>query len=725
MRLNGKAFIRSKTGPVIPGFVGAPLMMFALCGMALAQFGPPPMQANATYTAAQAAAGQTAFASNCGSCHGPNLDDGEFAPPLRGGSFLQKWGGKPLSEVFNYTTSKMPPDRPNGLGDSVYAEIFAYILQQNGMPPGTKELPTSEASLKEFALPPGPPAGPSGGMSPGVRTVPAPKKTNPLDRYMPVTDAMLANPSPNDWLTWRRTYDDHGFSPLKQITKNNVGNLRVAWTWSLPQGPNQATPLVHDGVMFLFAFGDRVQALDAATGDQLWQYSRQLPRDVRPSVKKNIALYGDKVYVATSDMHVVALEAKTGKVVWDEPIVDPITGFSQTGGPLIAKGKVMVGTAGRVPGKNYIVALDANTGKEAWRFNTIAQPGEPNGNSWNGIPVEARNGASVWVAGSYDPALNLAFFGVAQTYDTGPLRNLVNQPGVTNDALYTDTTLAFNPDTGKLVWYFQHQPNDQWDLDWVFERVVVNLPVNGINKKLVVTSGKQAIYDALEADTGKYAFSIDLGLQNLVTAIDPKTGAKTIDQRLIPGDGEAKMVCPHAGGSKNWIPESYNPDTKMLYVPLAESCMDLIPVGPGGRGSLSTGVRWAIRPRPESDGKFGQLAAINLQTRKIVWAERQRAAETSGALATAGGVVFHGALDRSFKAVDDATGKLLWQTRLSDIPNNAPISYSVNGKQYIAVGVGGGGAWPVTYQVLLPEIQSPSPGSAIWVFELPGPVPKR
>jgi alcohol dehydrogenase (cytochrome c) len=674
---------------------------------------------NVSYTPNQANAGKQTFTTQCQSCHGEHLDDGEFGTPLRGASFLQKWGNKPASEVYSYMTSRMPPDKPNGLGAEAYSNLLAYILSQNNIPVGSNALPQDETALAKLMMPAGPPVGPSGGLSPGVATVLAPKKANPLDKYSAVTDSMLAAPAPGDWLTWRRSWDNHGFSPLKQVTKGNVQNLRVAWTWSLPPGPNQTTPLVHDGVMFTYAFGDKVQALNAATGDLLWQYTRQLPKDTQSGSKRNISIYGDKVYLASSDMHVVALDAKTGKVVWDTTLVDVKEGFRQTGGPLAAKGKIVVGTIGRVPGKNFIIALDAQTGKEAWRFNTIAQPGEPGGNSWNGLPVEKRNGASTWVAGAYDPQLNLLFWGVAQTYDTGPLRNPSGIAGTTQDALYTDSTLAFNPDTGKLVWYFQHQPNDQWDLDWVFERLVVNLPGQGGNKRYVITSGKQAIFEAMEADNGKYGFSIDLGLQNVVTAIDPKTGAKTIDMKLVPGDGETKMVCPHAGGAKNWIPESYNADTKMLYVPLAESCMDMIPVGAGGRGSLSTGVRWAIRPRPESDGNFGRVAAINLQTKKVVWTARQRAAETAGVLATAGGVVFHGALDRSFAAVDDMTGKTLWQTKLNDVANTAPISYTVNGKQYIAIAVGNGGAWPVTFQPLLPEIQNMDRGASIWVFELP------
>ena len=675
-------------------------------------------QSPAGFTASQAAQGTASFVEVCASCHGAALDDGQYAPPLRGAAFLGKWGGKSADQVFNYMTRHMPPDRPKTMSADEYAQILAFILSENNVAPGAAALSSSAADLAKVMLP-AVRTGPGGGLSPGVSLPAFSGRSNPLDKLTPVTDASLTNPPPADWLTWRRTFDYQGFSPLKQITRANAGDLKLAWTWTLPNGANEATPLIHDGVMFVHGFGDNVQALDASNGDLLWQYSRRLPKEVQPTVKRNISIYGDKVYVATSDIHMVALNAKTGKVVWDSLISEFKDGFRLTGGPLTAKGKVMIGTVGRVPGKNFIVAFDTETGKEAWRFNTIAQPGEPGGNSWNGLPVEKRNGASAWVAGSYDPALNLAYWGVAQTYDTGPLRNLVNQPGVTNDALYTDSTLAINPDTGKLVWYFQHQPNDQWDLDWVFNRVVAKLPVNGVMKPVVLTAGKQAIYDAVEAETGKYVFSIDLGLQNIVTSIDPKTGAKTIDPRTVPGDGEAKMVCPHAGGAKSWLPESYNPATHVLFVPLVESCMDLIPVAPGGRGSLSTGVQWRLRPRPESDGKYGRVEAINMDTRKVMWTERHRAPESTGALDTAGGVVFSGSLDRYFRAYDDANGKLLWETRLGDVPSNSPISYSVNGKQYVAIGVGNGGAQASTFPVLVPEIKNSDKAAAVWVFELP------
>ena len=673
--------------------------------------------ASPTYTRDQAALGQAAYAQSCATCHGASLDDGQFAAPLKGSTFRQQWGSKSVEELFTYVSTRMPPASPGSLGAAQYAQILAHLFAQNGLAPGTRALPSDVEALKAMVMPASPP-GPGGGLTAGVSLPPAPARANPLDKITPVTDSALNNPPESEWLTWRRTLDAQGFSPLTQITKRNVGDLRVAWTWSLPNGPNEATPLVHDGVIFVHSFGDKVQALDAVTGDLLWQYARRLPAGVTPTWKRNISLYGGRVYVPTSDTHVVALDAKTGQLVWDHQVADFKQGFGMTGGTLVAKGKVMIGTTGQAAGGNFIVGLDANTGNEAWRFYTIARPGDP-ADSWNGLPIEKRNGGSVWVAGSYDPALNLAFFGPAPTYDTGPLRNRASQ-AVRNDALYTNATIALNPDTGKLAWYFQHRANDQWDFDWAFERHVIKLPVNGATRTVLVTAGKEAIFDAIEAEGGEYLFSMDLGLQNVVTAINPRTGAKTLDATRIPGDGETKLVCPHAGAAKSWLPSSYNPVTKLLYIPLVESCMDLTPVPAGERGGLSTGVRFTLRPRPDSDGKYGRVEAINLETRKVVWVNRQRAPETAGVLATAGGVVFAGALDRVFVAYDDETGKELWRTRLNDVPNSAPISYMVDGKQYVAITVGNGGPQAGTFTHLVPEIMNPpEPGAALWVFELP------
>ena len=221
-------------------------------------------------------------------------------------------------------------------------------------------------------------------------------------------------------------------------------------------------------------------------------------------------------------------------------------------------------------------------------------------------------------------------------------------------------------------------------------------------------------------DGGRYLFSIDLGLQNFITAIDPRTGAKTIDPKLVPSREDAIVVCPHAGGAKSWVPASINPATRVLFVPLVESCMDLTPVPLEQRGSLSTGVRWTIRPRLDSDGRYGRIQAIDLATHKTLWTERQRAPQTTGVLATAGGLVFAGSLDRVLTAHDDATGKALWQAKLNDIPSSAPITYGVDGKQYVAMTVGHGSAHALTFPMLTPEIDLPVVRSAtIWVFALP------
>jgi alcohol dehydrogenase (cytochrome c) len=227
-----------------------------------------------------------------------------------------------------------------------------------------------------------------------------------LDKIRPVTDEMLTHVPDGEWLLWRRTYDALGFSPLKKINRTNISDLRVAWTWSLRNGPNESTPVVHDGVLFIESFGDKVQALDAATGDLLWQYSRRLPSGVAPSIKRGISIYGTKLYVPTSDSHLVALDVKTGKVMWDQQIADVKKGYRLVGGPLVARGQVMIGTTGRAEGGNFVAALDAETGKETWRFYTIARPREFGGNSWNGLPLEKRKGASVWIPGSYDPVPN-------------------------------------------------------------------------------------------------------------------------------------------------------------------------------------------------------------------------------------------------------------------------------------------------------------------------------
>jgi alcohol dehydrogenase (cytochrome c) len=450
-----------------------------------------------------------------------------------------------------------------------------------------------------------------------------------------------------------------------------------------------ATPLVHDGVMFLLSVPDTVLAMDAASGELLWEYKHALVGFQNPKI--GLAIHGNKLLVPTSDMRVLALDNRTGELLWNAQITGPGQGpipYSLRSAPLVANGVVIQGvTATMMPQGGFIFGLDLETGAELWRFHTVARPDEPGGNTWNDLPLPARSGGSVWIPGSYDPELDLVYFGAAPTYDTGPLLDSVNQPGVSNDALYTNSTLALRPRTGELVWHFQHVENDQWDLDWIYERQIVPVEFNGEQHKAVVTAGKMALFDAVDAATGEYLFSVDLGMQNVISAVDPETGATTIYPATIPNSEDGRLVCPFANGGRNWPATAYNPQTGMLFVPLAEVCMQSSAMGLPNQ-LLSTGVSLNPVPLPDSDGNFGRLQAVNLQTQELAWSFREPVTSTSAALATGGGVVFVGTLDNRLKAFNDSTGELLWQGELGDIPASFPIAYRVGDTQYVAVVIG-------------------------------------
>ena len=550
-----------------------------------------------------------------------------------------------------------------------------------------------------------------------------------LGKMSPVTDAMLANPPPGEWLQWLRTYDLHGFSPLDQINKENVASLRPAWTWSLPQGTSEGTPLVHDGILFIYGAGDRMQALDAVTGDLLWEFTRP-PRagaPANPQVLRNFSIYGDKVYLSAPDGHLIALEAKTGKMLWDKEIVG--AGYRISAGPVAIKGKLIQGITscgGLQPGGCFVLGLDANDGKELWRFNTLARPGEPGGNSWNGLPVEQRNGGSVWTTPAYDSETDTLYIGTGNTYNWQALaKGAPTKPrGATKEGLHLNSTIALDPNTGKMKWAYPHFPEEPWDLDWAFERQLITLPVQGRDRKLVVTMGKAVIYDALDRETGKWAFSKDLGIQNVVTKIDQRTGKKTYDPLAMPDlTGERNnLQCPAGYGAKNWPSNSFNDQTKVSFVPLAEVCGETSPRLYKSMDEYKGGgqEQRMARYHPNSDGNVGRIDAVNLATRETVWTVRQRASVTSATLATAGGVMFVGDADRYFRAYDQATGNVLWEMRLNDAINAYPISYSVNGKQYVAVAAGFGGPRIANLRQLTTEVNTPrGGGAALWVFELP------
>jgi PQQ-dependent dehydrogenase (methanol/ethanol family) len=641
------------------------------------------------FSKSQAAAGRTAYDAHCADCHGEKLEGLDISPALAGARFDQTWRGKSAANL-SFHLRRMPPEsvaEPGSLSDETYADILAYVLASNGLSPSDADLPSEMAELAKLVIPrlKGVEYDPD---APVARSA---EQTKLLEDLPAVTDAMLEKPSPSDWLQWGRTYDGQNFSPLRQINKETVGDLVPAWRTALREGTSMPTPLVHAGIMFLHTFPDTVLAMDASNGDVLWRYQYE-PESGRSSQKMGLGLHGDKVFVPTSDLHVLALNAKNGTPIWDHKIATETQGPRRGGyqlrsAPFVVGDKVIQGvTASFVPKGGFILAIDINSGKEIWRFNTIARPGEPGGNTWNGLPLEKRSGGSVWHQGTYDEELNLIYFGVAPTYDTGPLLKPVDQEGTTNEAMYTNCTVALDADTGKLVWHYQHMANDQWDLDWVFERQIVSIPVNGVTRKVVMNVGKMAILEALDAATGEYLFSVDTGVQNVITAIDPKTGAKTIDPQKIPDPSRSILVSPHAYGARSWPATSYSPETRLLYVPITETCMRL---GKTGIPLLSSGVRISSAPHPDSrNGMLGRLQAIDVANRKLAWAAHQVTPLSTSLLATGGGLLFSGDLDPSLKAFDVASGELLWQAKLDDAPSSSLVTYRVDERQYIAVVVG-------------------------------------
>ena len=537
--------------------------------------------------------------------------------------------------------------------------------------------------------------------------------------YRPVTEAMLRSPAAGDWRNWRRTDNAWGYSPLDQIKRDNVARLQLAWSWAMEEGAQEATPLVHDGVMYLPDPGGVIQALDAATGDLLWEYrparTNRGGSELR-GVQRNIAIYEDKIFGTTFDAHIIALDARTGKLVWDTAVADPKLGYNYTSGPIVVRSKVIAGITGCSRYKEdvcFISGHDAATGKELWRTSTVARPGEPGGDTWGDLPLALRAGSDAWIAGSYDPETNLVYWGTAQAKPWARAAR-----GTDGDALYTNSTLALDPDTGKMKWYYQHLPGETQDMDEVFESILID---SG-GRKSLFKMGKLGILWQLDRTTGKFIHATDLGYQNIVE-VGPETGKVTYRPDKIPQLGVEVDMCPSTAGFKDWRAMAFSPQTNALYIPMALTCekatfgeVDKV-VGKGGTGP----VKRKDYKHPRSDGNLGEYLAMDIRSGKVLWRHRTPSPSNTAALATAGGLAFGGDWDRHLYAYDAANGKILWQTRLVTSAQGFPITYLAKGKQYVAVPAGtGGGSWSTLIPTeLAPEIKRPNSGNSLFVFALP------
>ena len=536
----------------------------------------------------------------------------------------------------------------------------------------------------------------------------------------PVSDAVLQDPDPADWLNWRRTLDGWGYSPLAQIDTSNVGELQLAWSWGIEPGVSQTTPLVHDGVMYIANPGNVVHALDARTGNLLWEYRRDIEEGRRTSAQmRSLAIYQDLIILNTVDAHTVALDARTGDVRWDATVGTEGAGYTFTSGPIVADGAIVTGLAGCGRFRDdtcYIVGMDARTGRELWRTSTVARPGERGGDTWGDLPVMFRAGSDAWIPGSYDPVTKLIYWGTAQAKPWSRAAR-----GTDGDALYTNSTLALDPATGELEWYYQHLPGESHDMDETFERILVDYD----GRRSVFTMGKLAILWELDRETGQFVRATDLGYQNLVD-VDPETGQVTYRDGMIQEVGEVIFFCPSTGGFKSFRAMAYHPATEAFYIPLNLNCETAAFLGVERRegGGGTGGVRdKEYHYHPESPNAVGEIAAVSLRTGDMLWSHRRPTPYNTAALTTAGGVVFVGDWDRYVFAYDARTGDQLWQTRLPTMSNGFPITYSVEGKQYVAVGAGRAGgtsSWATLIPLeLLPEKRNPRAGNGIYVFALP------
>lgn len=633
------------------------------------------------------------YAAQCSSCHGVSLQ-GASAPTLKGVAFKKRWEAVGLEGLAEYIRSSMPPGASEPLDPAVAKDIAAFVLDQNNV--------GGSAAVED------PAATPFASMSDTYSRSANERLSTIAGKLTPVTDAMLRQPAGDDWLTWRGGADATGYSQLAKINRSNVARLRLVWSKSLGPGSNGITPLAHDGVIFVHA-GGQIAALDALTGDTIWKHQRSAPPR-RLSQPRGLALYGNAVYAGTVDNHVLALDVRTGTLLWDKFLGS--TG-AITAAPLVANGKVFQGVANcaRTGFRCFMAALDARTGDELWRFYTVPDDNAMGSRSWGSVRASERGGAGIWTAPSYRYDSDQVIFGTGNTYAVSAI--LRDNPKNPSAALFTNTTVSLDSRTGKPVWYFQHFSGDVWDMDWAYERMLITDPRG--REPVVITMGKIGILDAMDQKSGKYLWSYDYGIQNLVTKIDPRTGAKAFDATKIPSDNALTRACPFAGGVRNWPATSYDPARKLLIIPALDSCMEF-----KIDAATNSGGVWNVTLRPGSDGKFGRVTAVDLSTGKKVWDIAQRSPLASSVLATAGGVAFVGSRDRWFKALDSSTGETLWQTRLSDTPNSTPITFAVGRRQFVAVVTGGG-----TYQdgfvaQLTPEIEPSIGDPTLWVFEVEG-----
>ncbi|MEW6297108.1 MAG: PQQ-dependent dehydrogenase, methanol/ethanol family [Thermodesulfobacteriota bacterium] len=537
------------------------------------------------------------------------------------------------------------------------------------------------------------------------------------DGLKPVTYERLLKGTTNyaDWLSYYGNYEGWRFSPLTDIDRQNVKRLQAAWIFQTGvPGQLQAAPIIADGVLYLTAPYNHLFALNAETGEPLWKYVHPLPDDLRICCgpgNRGVAIADDKIFMATLDARLVALDRKTGAVAWNIEIDKYADGYSATLAPLIVKDKIIVGIAGGEYGiRGYIDAYDVKTGERKWRRYTIPGEGEPGVETWAGDSWK-NGGGPAWVTGVYDPDMDVLFWA---TGNPSPDWNGDNRAG---DNLYTNSVLALNPENGEIKWYFQFTPHDIWDYDGNTGLFLIDIQRNNQTVKAVAQPNRNGFFYVLDRLTGKYLYSTQyVDRLNWAKSVD-ENGRPIVDPKYVPmPGGNPEFICPgNVGGQNGSYTAAYSPVTKFVYVPVIESCGKMekaaaifiqgVPFWGGGPGKMEG----------DDQSSYGHLSAIDPTTGAIKWRYVDEYPLVGGTLATAGGLVFTGNQNGYALAFDDTTGELLWKFQTGSTVRGQPVTYKLNGRQYVAVPSGGGGL----AVSLVGENPLSTRGSALIVFALP------
>jgi len=496
-----------------------------------------------------------------------------------------------------------------------------------------------------------------------------------------VTPERLLNAAkePQNWLMYSGDYAGHRHSALDQINVVNAHTLVPKWAYqTMAGGKFESTSLVVDGVLYGTGQDDRAYALDARSGRPIWQYQRALPADIRPCcgrVNRGLAVLGDKVFMGTLDAHVLALDAKTGNIIWDITSVDYRGGYSFTLAPLAIKNLVIVGISGGEYGiRGFIDAYDAATGERKWRFYTVPGPGEPGHETWEGDSWRI-GGAPAWITGTYDPATNTTF------WTTGNPAPSNRGEGRAGDNLYSNTLLALDPDTGKLKWHFQFTKHDEHDYD----ATQVPVMIDDGDKHLIVQANRNGFFYIVDRTTGKLISSNAYAKVTWSTSKDAEGRPASAPQGSPTLTGA--QVCPGAAGATNWMSPTYDPQTKLFYVTTREQC-DIFSTAPQTYEAGHAYYGSAYFPNDDAQPFWGALRAIDPLTGKLKWAWKHPSPTWSGVLSTAGGLVFSGDAEGNFMAFDAASGKVLWHFQCGASVYSSPMSFAVDGKQYVVVAAG-------------------------------------